>query len=93
MGAQTSTRTRPVGRYGEDITEPPINQEVSMQAMTKKVLSSAEFAQAVGTGVNRIRAYVRTGKIRAVRYGRRIVIPLSEVDKFLSNEATARVQA
>jgi excisionase family DNA binding protein len=64
-----------------------------MQTITPKVLSSAEFAQAVGTGVNRIRAYVRTGKIRAVRYGRRIVIPLSEVDKFLSNEATARVQA
>jgi excisionase family DNA binding protein len=66
---------------------------VLMPAITPKVLSSAEFAQVVGTGVNRIRAYVRTGKIRAVRYGRRIVIPLSEVDKFLSNEATARVQA
>jgi excisionase family DNA binding protein len=64
-----------------------------MPAITPKVLSSAEFAQAVGTGVNRIRAYVKTGKIRAVRYGRRIVIPLSEVDKFLSNEATALVQA
>jgi excisionase family DNA binding protein len=64
-----------------------------MPAITPKVLSSAEFAQIVGTGVNRIRAYVKTGKIRAVRYGRRIVIPLSEVDKFLSNEATARVQA
>ena len=67
--------------------------EVFMQAVVKKVLSSAEFAQAVGTGVNRIRAYVRTGKIRAVRYGRRIMIPLSEVDKFLSSESAARVQA
>jgi hypothetical protein len=55
-----------------------------MPAITPKVLSSAEFAQAVGTGVNRI---------RAVRYGRRIVIPLTEVDKFLTNEANARVQA
>jgi excisionase family DNA binding protein len=64
-----------------------------MPAITPKVFSSAEFAQAVGTGVNRIWAYVRTGKIRAVRYGRRIVIPLSEVDEFLSNEAIARVQA
>ena len=29
-----------------------------MLTITPKVLSSAEFAQAVGTGVNRIRAYV-----------------------------------
>ena len=58
-----------------------------MQTISRKVLSSVEFARAVGTGVNRVRAYVRCGKIRAVRYGRRIMIPLAEVDKFLMSES------
>jgi excisionase family DNA binding protein len=53
----------------------------------RKVLSPAEFAQAVFTGVNRVRELVRQGKVRAVRHGRRIVIPATEVDRFLETEA------
>ena len=54
-----------------------------MTGIAKRVVSVREFAEAVGTGERRIRDYVREGLVRAIRHGRRIVIPETEVNRFL----------
>ena len=48
-----------------------------------RTCSAAEAARAIGTGINRLRQYVREGKIRAVHHGRHIVVPISEITRFL----------
>ena len=53
----------------------------------RKTYKPAEFAQAVGTGINRVWQLVREGRIRHIKHGRRIVIPISEVDAFLERES------
>jgi excisionase family DNA binding protein len=51
------------------------------------VLTAGEFGRRCNLGINLTRQYVRSGRIKSVRYGRRIVIPLSEVDAFLERES------
>ncbi len=52
----------------------------------RKVLNTEQFALAVGIGINRARTMVKQKRIRHVLYGRRICIPISEVDDFLARE-------
>jgi excisionase family DNA binding protein len=57
-----------------------------MQNELKSVLNALEFAKAIGTGVNRVRALVKQGRIKHVKYGKNIRIPLHEVSAFLERE-------
>lgn len=54
----------------------------------RKVISAEQFALAVGIGINRARTMVKQKRIRHVLYGRRICIPISEIDDFLEREMT-----
>jgi excisionase family DNA binding protein len=51
------------------------------------VLSVQEVAQALNLGVNSAYALVRSGRLRSVRIGRRILVPCRELDAFLEREA------
>jgi excisionase family DNA binding protein len=61
--------------------------EKQFPQLSRRVCTVSEFAKAVHTGENRVREYVRAGTIRAVRYGRRIVILIDEIDRFLEDQA------
>jgi excisionase family DNA binding protein len=65
------------------------NAIVALEPSTipRKTYKPAEFARAVGTGINRVWQLVREGRIRHIKHGRRIVIPISEVDAFLERES------
>lgn len=47
----------------------------------------AEAAELLGLGRNTTYDLVRSGRLRSVRVGRRLVIPRSEIDAFLEREA------
>ena len=55
--------------------------------MTSKIVLSVEEA-ALQLGIGRSLAYeiVRQGRIRSVRAGNRILIPVAAIDEFLSKE-------
>ena len=55
--------------------------------LNRRVCTVSEFAKAVGTGENRAREYVRAGKVRSLQHGRRILIPITEIDRFIETEA------
>lgn len=50
-------------------------------------LDVAEAAELLGLGLNTTYDLVRSGRLRAVRVGRRLVIPRLEIDGFLEREA------
>ncbi len=55
-----------------------------------KVLSVRQFHAAIGAviGINTLYEYARSGRIRSVRIGRKLLILASEVDEFFEREAT-----
>lgn len=59
-------------------------QENQTQRLT---LDVAEAAKLLGLGRNTTYTLVRSGRLRSVRVGRRLVIPRSEVNAFLEREA------
>jgi excisionase family DNA binding protein len=60
------------------------------EGMEKLALRPTEAAAALGLHVQTVRALVDSGRLAAVRVGRRIVIPRSAIAKFLSeSEAEA----
>jgi excisionase family DNA binding protein len=50
-------------------------------------LNPLAFSQETGYGLNRIRQYLRAGKIKHVKSGTRVLIPRSEVAAFLERES------
>lgn len=50
-------------------------------------LDVSEAAALLGLGRNTTYTLVRSGRLRSVRVGRRLVIPRSELDAFLEREA------
>lgn len=65
------------------------HQEKQTQRLT---LDVAEAAELLGLGRNTTYTLVRSGRLRSVRVGRRLVIPRSEVDAFLEREAVREEQ-
>lgn len=62
-----------------------------MEGDTRKdkriTLDVADAAELLGLGRNTTYDLVRSGRLRSVRVGRRLVIPRSEIDAFLEREA------
>lgn len=56
-----------------------------------QVCTPAQFARAVGTGSNRVYEYVRQGRVRHLRHGNRIVIPISEIQRFIDTATSEAV--
>jgi excisionase family DNA binding protein len=59
--------------------------------MERLALRPAEAAKALGLHVQTVRALVDSGRLGAVRVGKRIVIPASAIAKFL-NESETKAQ-
>ena len=53
----------------------------------RKALSYREAAQTVGVCERTIWGLVRDGKLRAVRFGRSVRIPVAELDRFIAGQA------
>lgn len=49
-------------------------------------LNADEVAKLLGLGRNTTYTLLRSGRLRSVRVGRRLVIPRSEIDAFLARE-------
>lgn len=49
-------------------------------------LDVVEVAELLGLGRNTTYTLLRSGRLRSVRVGRRLVIPRSEIDAFLARE-------
>ncbi len=61
--------------------------DVESTEKKRLTLDVVEAAQLLGLGRNTTYTLVRSGRLRSVRIGRRLVIPRSEVDAFLEREA------
>jgi len=59
---------------------------VPIQQLDRIAFSPKEFATASGLSESAVLRAVRTGQIRAVRIGRRLLIPASEPSRLLSKE-------
>jgi len=54
--------------------------------VSKRVLSVAEFAEALGLSRGLADRVIRENRVRSLRLGRRILIPSSELDRLLAGE-------
>jgi excisionase family DNA binding protein len=57
--------------------------------MDRKALSLTEAADALGIHRHTLRQLVEDGRLRSVRVGRRYLIPVAEIDRFLAQAAKA----
>lgn len=57
---------------------------------TKLLLSPDEFREALGGAIGRNSIYelIRAGRVRAVKLGRKLLIPRREVEAFIERETT-----
>lgn len=52
----------------------------------KAALSMRETSEALGLSLSKLKTLVQTDQIRAIRSGRRVLIPAESIDRFLRNE-------
>lgn len=56
----------------------------------KLALSPDETRAALGVGRTTMYNLIATGKLRAVRVNRRLIVPLSEIERFLAENAASQ---
>ncbi len=61
-----------------------IDRSLSAEPLT---LSQKEFSKRLGVGEKNVRTAVKEGRIHALRFGRRICIPTSELQRLLTPAA------
>jgi excisionase family DNA binding protein len=54
-----------------------------LMAQEKAALSKKEFGDRLGVSVDSVARMIKKGKIRIINFGRRILIPASELDRLL----------
>jgi excisionase family DNA binding protein len=58
---------------------------------TKRVLTAYEVAEQLGCHVLTVRKAISRGELRAVRIGRKVLIPVTALDDFLDSRPAAAV--
>jgi excisionase family DNA binding protein len=58
--------------------------ERKVPSVERQALSVSEFSHALGTSNDTTRRRIADGSIRSVRYGRRVLIPRTELDRVLA---------
>lgn len=76
-------------RLKQLLNELPIDrQEVFASMMIdktdKKILSVPEFSEIIGTPETTIRRWLREGKLKGTRIGRKWLIPITEAEKIIN---------
>ncbi|MGH9121503.1 MAG: helix-turn-helix domain-containing protein [Acidimicrobiales bacterium] len=61
-------------------------QQARTQAVPPLAVSARDAATFIGVGHDAIYALMRQGRLRSVRLGRRRLIPLTELNRFLAEE-------
>lgn len=51
----------------------------------RRTLTIAEVAAAFGVGETLVRKMIRSGQLRSIRFGRRVLVPRDEVERVLSD--------
>lgn len=70
------------GRTGlEGDAKDGVNTEVAPKRLT---LKPEEVGPLIGVGRNGVYALINSGRLRSIRLGRKILVPLSAIDDFLS---------
>lgn len=64
--------------------------ETNVKELKRLGFSLKELAELVGCSVGLLHLEIRRGNLRAVRIGRRVIVPLSETEKLLSPSSTTR---
>lgn len=57
---------------------------------TRTTRKPEEVALILGIGRNNIYEVIRSGQLRSIRVGRKILIPLSAIDEFLNGQQEAK---
>ena len=60
--------------------------------MNKLALSPSEGRRAIGVGRTTFYNLISSGALRAVRVGRRLVIPVAEIKRFLSENSAPKTK-
>lgn len=60
-----------------------------MQEEDKKAVSVPRFAELVGLSRDKAYEVANSGRIRVVREGGRIIVPVAEIDRYLDQNAAA----
>lgn len=68
-------------RQGESV--PKTDSPNSSELQEKLAFSIPDAARVLSIGQSLLKEQVRTGKIRGVRIGRRLIIPRAELERFL----------
>jgi excisionase family DNA binding protein len=55
----------------------------------KLALTPAQAAEAIGVHVQTLRRLIDEGRLRAVKAGRRTLVPVRELERFLAEDAAA----
>jgi excisionase family DNA binding protein len=58
--------------------------EEKVASVERRAVSIAEFSRACGISRDTTRRRIKDGSIRSVRFGRRILIPRTELDRILA---------
>ena len=59
------------------------NTQPADQRLTRR---PEEVGRLLGTGRNNVYELIRTGQLRSINVGRKILIPLAAIDEFLAGE-------
>jgi excisionase family DNA binding protein len=65
---------------------------MNQSEQSRRALSVAELSQALGLGLNKAYELVNSGRIKAVREGGRIIVPVAEIDRYLDHNAAGTNQ-
>lgn len=58
-----------------------------MEYKEKIAYSIRETAQALGCGINKAYELVNTGQLRSFRFGKKIMIPIQDIEKLVKESA------
>lgn len=61
----------------------------TVATLDKKTVTVKEAAKLLGVGINNAYELTASGRLRSVKIGRRVVVPVRELDAFLEREMAA----
>ncbi len=69
-----------------------LSVDTPLPSVPRLTLSIEETARALGVGLDHVYAAVRGGRLPHVRFGARVVVPVTALERWLHEEATRQAQ-
>lgn len=64
-----------------------MNEQTTIQQPERRTRRPEEVGRILGIGRNTVYELIRTGQLRSINVGRKILIPLTAIDEFLAGKA------